>query len=81
MYHPEYPELLVDAIATRLERLIDKAQSTGKLSEQEMVYLKKDKPKEKMYWNPEDEIEQQKLEAKINLATKRMDELLNEWPL
>ena len=51
LYRPDYPEVLVKAIALRLEGIVEKSRAGQKLTEEEAMYvIRSKKPSEK--WDP-----------------------------
>ena len=80
LYHPEYPELLARAIAEGFERLLLKynGKDLQQLTEDDRRLFKAVNQEQKVHWDPSEDIEAQKLEGKIALANKRLEELLND---
>ncbi len=80
MYHPDYPKELNIAIATRLENLLFKyndASGRKNLTDTEksmIAYFQK--PVKATSWDPLKDIEHEKLEGKIQLASKRLEQLI-----
>lgn len=84
IYYPEYPQELIIAIANRLENLVYKYNSgtDGRKnlteSEKSMITYFKKKADSNASWDPFADIEQEKLDGKIALTTKRLEELISE---
>ena len=72
LYHPEYPELLAKAIAIRVARIIEKSHTQEPLTEEECAYVQRSKAPPK-HWDFEEELKQQELAGKVQLAMKKLE--------
>ena len=78
MYHPEYPEVLISAIATRLESIVEKGKRGEELTEEEKDYWRRSQTPETHVWDYETELKNQETIGKCNVAMKRLEELKTE---
>ena len=77
LYYPEYPDILVNSIAAKVEEVITKANRGQQLNDEERR-LFEHKADFVASWDPREDIQQQMLEGKIALATKRLEALLED---
>ena len=76
LYYPQYPEQLCDAIATRIDNLLQKARSGDELTDAEAKYFKN--PTQETSWDYKEELKQQETVGKIHQAMERLTTLANE---
>ena len=75
LYFPDYPECLAKSIAERVGSIVEKSQQGKPLTEDELGYYKRSVMPSPV-WDPLEELKEHKLQAHVNLTTKRLDELL-----
>lgn len=77
LYHPDYPEILVNSIAAKLEEVIYKVNNKIALTEDEKKLIDNEQ-KANSTWDPIEDIQREHLEGKIAIASKRLEELLKD---
>lgn len=77
LYYPDYPDCLAKSIADRIGSIVDKSQAGKTLTEDELGYYKRSIMPSPL-WDPLEELKEHKLQAQVNLTTKRLESLL-KW--
>lgn len=82
LYFPSFTPEIVNGILDLLESALGKLNSGKPMTDDEKSMLKKfgvnNPVKTGITWDPTDDIEEQLLEGKIQLASRRLDALLSE---
>lgn len=74
LYYPDYPEILAKSIAARISGIVEKSRRGEKLSEDEKDYYRRSQTESKV-WNPLEDLKNQELAGKVQLAVKNLEGL------